>query len=594
MNMLNERQAKLARLLVHEPSYKTIKQYAEILSMSYKTVFNDMQVIDEFFQGYDISIEKKPRCGIRLQLRDEQRDELQALLTSSQDQGDHYLSLQHRRDQIMLGYLWNEDFVSIQSLSNTYFVSTSSIVNDIEMIQKSLSRYALDLHKSSKGTKIQGSEINIRKALVDYVEVFLHTHMANPQRYQMLQDTFVNIHHIENINFMEIMLCLEDKMKDIEAVCKKTINEPYYTNAFLYLVIMVFRIKQGHCLVSKEELLHPEDELSKDEYEFTLQLVKTLENAFHIAISKIEMINIYRHLISGGLSKKEIEIVEKNTKENNLNSLTLAYTKRLIKYMSAMLGIDFTNQVYLHSNLRFHIKPMLSRLRYDIKINNMMLEEVKKRYPIEFYVTYISCMLTSQRYEIEMPPEEEVGYLMVYFQSAKERHLHHIKAIIVSQNSVGSTQLLKTRIENTFQDFHIQDVLNPTSLNNVNMDDVDVILSTGGISINLPYVNISPFCDEMDVVTIRQYIKTLKTQPLNDMKKIKVEIEEGRSNLPNKKWMRLTLTPYCEVYMMAQKTNHISRVSEGKYVQYGITYESIETLCQMFTSLLYQELVIAD
>lgn len=574
---LNDRQVQLAKVLLQTQSFTTITTCADILSMSYKTIANDLQVLDSYFATFGIVMEKKPRVGIRLHISEDMHQQVSEALEGFSVREDK-TTVEERRKQILLTFLWHpQDTFSIQQFSDQYYVSTSSIAHDIDVLAKQLEPYHCSFSKSKKGTRLTGKEIDIRKVLLSYMEIFLYE-TSGYERYQQLDAAFYQIHKQDVPTIQDMMDFLEQEMESIEAISKKIINEPYYTNAFLYIVLVILRIKLGFTMHEKEELPYPDDEIDEQDFLFTKNLSMELAKKYDISIHMVEAINIHRHLISGGLSKKEIAIVEKNTKENNLNSLTLAYTRYLIEHMSALFGIDFTNQVYLHSNLRFHIKPMLNRLRYDVRIHNMMLEEMKKRYPMDFYITYISCMLTSKRYELEMPSPEEVCYIMVYFQTAKERHLHQIKALLVSQNSVGSTHLLKTRIENTFHDFEVLDILNPGKLQQVDMDHIDLILSTGGISMNLPYVTISPFLDDVDITNIKHYLRTLKKQEQTQGDPLTIQVVEGEVDIHHPYAIHFDLDEHREVYIYQAEHNQVIQEERKHTMRYALTYQTLPSL----------------
>lgn len=583
---LNERQKVLLKSLIEENDYKTLQEYADMLQISYKTVSNDVNVLMKTLADIHIEVDKKPHCGIRLNLKHDQINELNKLL-QEQSGKDEYLSISDRRTEIYLQYLWNPNaYYSIQYFSDLYFVSASSIMKDLDIVSEKLTRYDITMEKSKKGTCIHGSEINIRKALLDYMERYLYEHVMEVERYQHLSEKFKRFHDMEVDDIEAIIEFLEQNMNHIEAVSKKIINEPYYSNAFLYLVLMILRIKHGNYIQDVKELVYYDDAIDETDFEFTNKLCRNINHQYDIQITEAEAINVYRHLISGGLSKKEIEIVERNTKANDLNSLTLAYTRYLIEHMSILFGIDFSNQVYLHSNLRFHIKPMINRLRYDIKINNMMVEEIQKRYPLEFYLTQLSCILTSRRYEIKEPSKEEVAYIMVYFQSAIERHLHTIQAILVTGQSVGSAQLLKTRLENTFQDVVIKEILPPSKLNQVNMENIDLILTTGNVSMNLPYIAVSLFCDETDIATIRHYLKNLRKHKHMNPKDISICFEE--CDFKTNQYAITMHTVFGSIVIQKIEDTHMYYDKHQGNIKYGIFYKELKEINPMMQVLFNQ------
>ena len=58
------------------------------------------------------------------------------------------------------------------------------------------------------------------------------------------------------------------------------------------------------------------------------------------------------------------------------------------------------------------------------------------------------------------------------------------------------------------------------------MENIDLILTTGNVSMNLPYIAVSLFCDETDIATIRHYLKNLRKHKHMNPKDISICFEE--------------------------------------------------------------------
>ena len=63
---------------------------------------------------------------------------------------------------------------SINQLSEKYYVSKTSIVNDLKYIEEWLKNYNITLSKTLEGTKIVGKEADIRKAIASLLEDILN------------------------------------------------------------------------------------------------------------------------------------------------------------------------------------------------------------------------------------------------------------------------------------------------------------------------------------------------------------------------------------------------------------------------------------
>lgn len=85
------------------------------------------------------------------------------------------------------------------------------------------------------------------------------------------------------------------------------------------------------------------------------------------------------------------------------------------------------------NKLLLHIRPMYYRLKYGIKILNILNQEIQEKYTMFFHLTKKAIELTDQKYFNELS-DDEVSYLCIYFAGwmnkmyqKLERKMHHIK-----------------------------------------------------------------------------------------------------------------------------------------------------------------------
>src|SRR5690606_23181700 len=91
-----------------------------------------------------------------------------------------------------------------------------------------------------------------------------------------------------------------------------------------------------------------------------------------------------------------------------------------------------------------------------------------------------------------------------------------IKTVVICHSGYGTSQLLATRLGKTFRNIEIVGVIASNSINNIDLDQVDLIVSTVDLEIEQPYIMVSAFLNEIDRENIRNYIGTI----LEDKKKI--------------------------------------------------------------------------
>lgn len=64
---------------------------------------------------------------------------------------------------------------------------------------------------------------------------------------------------------------------------------------------------------------------------------------------------------------------------------------------------------------------MIYRLNNNIRLQNPLIKEIKKQYSVMFNITWFVLVDLESKLNIHIP-EDEIGFIMVHFQSALERH----------------------------------------------------------------------------------------------------------------------------------------------------------------------------
>lgn len=586
MITINERQQQLISNLVRNKEFTAMKVFADLYDVSYRTIYNDLAAIEPLFISNGLTLQRKPRYGVRLVGSSEGFSKLIANIgiDINLDTLDYIKS---RRNTLMFEYsLLSNKYHSIEKNSSRFFVSSSSIVNDNEYIERKFNQSNVKLMRSKKGVFIQGKELDIRKIIFN--------HLVNELVYNTTEDGINTIDVLirENIfdiqdSILSIYNYVRTVLFEINAEKEFEINEPYLSDSFVYIVIMILRIKQGMTFENSDDLYKPKNMINKGLKSYTKKMCDTLEIKFRININQWERENIRRHLISGGLSQKDIQLLVKNTQTDNDESLTIYYTKALIEIMSTLFGVDFMNHIYLHSNLRFHVKSMLNRINFDIKISNMIIDDLINNYPFEFTLTQIATTVTTEACTtVNFLPLEEVAYLMVYFQTAIEKQSEKLNAYLISRDSVGSSLLAKTRIEKRFHQLSITKIINPQNIMNEKYENVDIIISTHKIDLNVPYIEVSPLMNDLDEIRIEQYLDKFNngSDPRNSDAKISIVNEQITDK---NKFHIIKLINDCELIL--QKESKMSNYITRENNTFKIIYDTNQNLNVLLRFLLKEQ-----
>ena len=507
---MNKRQIDLLKQLIMEDTYKPIKYFSQRLNVSGKTVSKDLDELEEFVNSIGSSINRKQGLGICLKYKPSQLKHLNKILNSDQANNDASdLDLEQRRVEILLNLLMHNQYTTIQKLSDKYLVSRTSIINDLKYIQKKLDIYNLKISKTQKGTRIIGSELDIRKALVPVLQEYGKLNSDYIIEYQNLRHNELKITELKTLLNEKSISFFENLLNELEKSLKLVIYEPYYTNLITHLIIMTSRIINGNYIEDNKRASEVIGVENNELYSGAIYIIREIEKYFNIKTNKKELIYIYKYLISIGLSYDD-----KNKREINDNEIDLissAYTKELIKCVSQLVGVNYTLRIGLYDKLMLHIKPMLNRLKYNIQIENPLLKDFLEEFKEQFYFMKVACYLICRKFNIKIIKDDEVAYVLSYFLSEYENisKSTKIKSLVVCHSGYGTSQLLTTRLEKAFHNIKVVDTIASNSINNVNLSEIDIIISTVKLDISKPYIITSVFLNEIDKENINNSIETI-------------------------------------------------------------------------------------
>lgn len=514
MQLLTSRQHKLLKYLLQHQEYVPVKNMAILLAVSEKTVHRDIQFIESLLTEWNITTDKKIGIGIMLIADDSQRLMLLEQLITPEEGGGEALANNSRRVKIASQLLSDTPReTSISKLSERYFISSASIVNDLKIIESWIAPLGLALVRSQSGTHIEGSENHIRQAMASLINDVMnfqdpgtvnHSRL-DPGSYKALTHYFGE----EDVLFVQHIL------EQMEHQLTYPLGEPYYINLFTHILIMMHRMALGNPLVlSEENISQKPDEII---FSIAQEMVNQIEKRINNQLPCDEVWFVYQYIISSGI------VVEESADNLPLycqlsNSESRHLTLDLIATFSAVINIDLSSDRLLHEGLLVHIKPLLNRLKYQIRIRNPLLEDIKTELADIYQLTGHAVSQLCQRFTLPEIADDEVGYLTVHFQAALERQIAHKRILIVCSSGVGTSHLLKSRILRAFPDWIIAGVVSASSINQYcQQQDIELVISTIHLADQpLPVVYVSAFFNDDDIKRVTEKVIASKLMQASD------------------------------------------------------------------------------
>ena len=559
MDILTSRQIDFIKLMLEESEYKPIRYFTEKLNVSDKTLQKDLKIIGNYISKFNVKIDAKRGYGILIDSNASSNIEFINNLNINLKEKNS-VSVDQRRVEILKMLLLNSNSsTSINQLSEKYYVSKTSIVNDLKYIEEWLKKYNIKLSKTLEGTKILGKETDIRKSIASLLEDILDQNNEEDKLPEITRIELSTFSALSNIFDLDSIMFIESIIWELEENLDYTISQPYYINLITHILICIKRLKEGNQIESKEDKIKLLDNLNEKVYENVINLIGKIEERYGVSINNEEIYYIYKYIVSSGFGNA----LDNNRliSENYINN-SEEVTNMMIDIMSEFLNINLREDELLQKGLLLHIKPMLNRLNYDIQIKNPLLKEIKERFSEILGLCMLSIRLMSPYYNITNISIDEISYIATYFQAAVERSVSSKRVLVVCHSGYGTSQLLATRLKRAFPQWTIVDIVSVHRLSEVDMTNIDFIVSSVDIDIkDKMYIVVSALLMDRDVNNIKNVLMNASSEENSrNFNNLALEMEgniffNGNYNkeidyiLSNVKLEQVNLSKYYKIYI---------------------------------------------
>ncbi|MFC9710839.1 BglG family transcription antiterminator [Paenibacillus sp. NPDC056933] len=503
MKALSAREYQILHFLLERRDFVPVKEIASHMNWSEKTIYRELNALENNLDTRGIRLERKPGTGIALALTQEQTMELRRTQWIPGKKVVTTLSVEARRIKILTNLLYDSpEETSINKLSEEYFIGKASIVNDLKAIEERIEPFHLRLEKSQLGTRLIGSEIDIRKAMASLIHELVSEERKEEQEHQSRIDGNTLGELIEHFG--------SDPVKGIQRILEETeqrlgytIGDPYYINMLTHLLICIRRLKSGKVIRLADGFSeHPVTDPAV--HSIAKDMANRIREQYGLELPSEEIYFIYQYLISSGMSVPSLNhelsgLMDKACPESK------AMVKELIQTVSGMIRRDLTKDEQLYKGLIIHFKPMLNRLKYNISINNPLLEEISKEYAEIFSLVRLGMLPIAQACGLNTFSDDEISYLVLYFQASIEKSSKKKRVILVCSTGIGTSHLLKNRINRSFPEWEVVDVISVSWFKRTeDWTGIDLIISTVKLEHqDLPVVYVSALLNDTDVSLIK-------------------------------------------------------------------------------------------
>lgn len=485
-------------ILLTQKNYVSVSEIAELMKISKRTIFRDMDDVEALIEEQGLKLLKKNKLGIRIEASAEQ---IASYKKFTQKYKGVYFTQEERLKQIIIELLKSREPRKFYYFSNLLSVSEATISYDMDKVEPWFTEHAIKLvRKPGYGVFLSGKEGDFRKAIVD----FLYQNFDHQDLISLLDNS---VEFVDSVMDREISMKVSRILGQYEDYLVNRLTDQSYMGLMIHLSIAVQRILRGESIVMSSEIL---GELKLDaQFEIAKDIGSDIEKVFNIRFPEDELGYITMHL-KGSKLKTGALVDQQDMIISNFELSRLSST--MIQKFKELSGYDLREDEKLLIGLVSHLRPAITRMKLSLDIRNPLLDKIIEMYPEIYSMSTTACELITHQFGLKIP-EEEIGYVAMHFGAAIERFVKlqsiekRVRTGVVCSSGVGTSSLLYSRLSKLFPrleligQFSKEDVMSDKIANS----QIELLITTINLDkCSLPSILVNPLLMPEDIERIKQ------------------------------------------------------------------------------------------
>lgn len=440
----------------------SIDELAEALSVTERTIRNDVGALNQELRNIAEFQLKKGRYLLRVYREDDYQEFLQTFCKEQKQ-----LDTPQNRAKMLGTILINAiGTLKMDDLSFQLNISRSTLVNDLDRLRVTLEPYRLLIKgKPNNGIQIYGTEWH--------------------KRLYILQ---------KDNHFYKTQQTLKKSVKDLiqQFTVENQIAESTELEFTRYIRVVLARAER-HPLLENE--FDQQSIVTSDEFERVDNFANKLKKLCGMTLSSSE-----RAFLT-------IPILGRRSPVNILDSTSVIVPAALLhlikdikKQVKKELNIDLDFKK-IEKELAYHLMFMLNRLVFGVEIHNSLIHEVQEKYPLACEIANIAYDVIDRDYHIQVT-ETELSYLAYYFgisiveNEDKTKQLRRVA--IVCDTGRGSARLIALQLDKILPQNVEKGLFSSTMASAQALESYDIVFSTVPLSedIQKPIIQVNDIFDE--------------------------------------------------------------------------------------------------
>lgn len=520
---MNKRSREILSQLIKKNEYGqnlSMQNLAEMFDVSIRTIRYDINQVNDFLKENKLKQVCLGNQGII-----ETTPDIRKAKMSLMKEGFYSFKLSRNERIVFTAVLLigADDYITLSDIADWLFVSRSTVIQDLEHIKEFFRRHQLYLlSHSNKGVLLEGREIDKRRLVFDMIQSDSSVFREEPI-FQHLMECLSQNAQVD----LEDRTMIEKIINEAEHAYGRFLTDQAFMQIRIYFEISLYRLLRGHYVEIMGE--------KNSKYPMAKGIIQQIQRFIVKEVPETESSFLAEVL-------NRVKYIKKATSNQEIVKMQVI-TKTFIENISKDIGRNLQGDYIFYENLINHLESTFSAVGKGLEIGSVV-DEVIQRYPKVQEAVKRNVYVLEEYIERKLS-EEEIAYIVIHVCAAIERNNNEAtrySVILVCNGGIGTSQLLLARLEKFFH-LDVLDIIPAHDIKNVDMSNVDVIISTISLDHeNVEYIQVDPLLNDEDCIRVGEKLSKIKPrsskknkqvsdgskEPVRYLEKIRTILEENK------------------------------------------------------------------
>lgn len=476
---MKSRTLDIIKILIYTAEVMTITEIAERLSVSTKTIRNDLKEVESLLADTGIELVKKTGVGISICGEESEKFRVYNNFASMKQMDADYTS-RDRCLYILQQLLLARKAPTVTSLQEELFVSRPSVYKDLDKVRDWLERREIELIlHSDKTLVLHAGEKRIRKAIADlFLQSESYDQMVEMVERAQGETSYAAMNFFSYGQKSDLLTVEEEDVNELVSYMEERLGVTLVTADRMRLMIRVgiaiSRIEAGHRVTLWPETLL--DLSALPVFDRMKQLNPFVQQRFGVFLPEEE----WAYLLGLAIASKTHTEPSGWNASQKLMVINRIATNEIVETTKKIYRI--ADEATFFHGLSQHLQAVFNKIKYDKSFENDHLEEIKRIYPDAYKIAEKSRQIFEDIFSNSIP-DEEVGYIAMHIAAAVERSKRPLKTIIVYYCNYAEIKLMKEVLQNQFHQLEVGEVYPVDQMGGVDWSEVDLVISSQDLTV---------------------------------------------------------------------------------------------------------------